>query len=130
MLPLTNKLCILLETTIVHDIDITCRHTMYLALYVISPCVDKTELAMPCDLEATHSHSWLPHQEAAAMWAQRKNLGRIPCSMCRLPYLRARRGENNWVRGSWGTDWEHGACLGSLQASQEQRHVENRAPVL
>jgi hypothetical protein len=31
-----------------------------------------------------------------------------------------------WISG----DWEHGACLGSLQASQEQRHVENNALVL
>ena len=96
-----------------------------------------------CDLSqsgtASHNHTrrQRPCEEAAA-GRRGHTLGLYtPAESLHVPRLSYARhggglspvpdGEKQRVSGGW----EHGACLGPLQASQRQRHVENSAlPVL
>ena len=57
---------------------------------------------------------------------RRPNLSMCPVSRTRdmvVAYPPCQTGRKQRVSGGW----EHGACLGPLQASQRQRHVENSA---
>ena len=92
-----------------------------------------------CDLSqsgtASHNHTrrQRPCEEAAAGGrgdtlglytpAESLHVPRLSYARHGVAYLPCQTGRKQRVSGGW----EHGACLGPLQASQRQRHVENSA---
>jgi hypothetical protein len=83
---------------------------------------------MPGAVRNTSSFFHLVHLSLATTAEGSDHVGseKNPCSMCTISVPGGEKTMAVWILG----DWEHGACLGSLQASQEQRHVENSALVL
>jgi len=65
------------------------------------------------------------------MWegsGSRTNLSMCPAAApSPLPYRETYTGEEKTMAARVSGDWEHGACLGPLQASRRQRHVRNSA---